>query len=274
MTWDRAIADYCGYLTAIGRSESTITLRRFQLQYVQQSLNLAPERITEADLLDWFARHDWQPETRRSYRSGVRGFFAWALSAGVVATDPAAAFPAIRVPKSAAKPTPEIIYRNAVQAAAPRTRLMLRLAAEAGLRRAEISRVHTRDLRESASGYELLIHGKGAHERVVPLSASLAALIAAGPAGHTLGERSHGWLFPSRKGGHIGATRVGTLCSAAMPDVWTVHKLRHRFATRAYQGSHDIRAVQRLLGHSNLAITERYTFTDDEAMRAAMMSAA
>jgi integrase len=53
-----------------------------------------------------------------------------------------------------------------------------------------------------------------------------------------------------------------------------MHKLRHRFATRAYRGSGNLRAVQVLLGHSSVATTERYTAVDDDLIRAAMMSAA
>ena len=66
-------------------------------------------------------------------------------------------------------------------AADPRVRLMLRLAAEARLRRAEIARVHTRDLTVGPCGAQLLVQdGK---LRVVPIGDDLAASIAAGPAG-------------------------------------------------------------------------------------------
>lgn len=150
---------------------------------------------------------------------------------------------------------------------------MLRLAAEAGLRRAEIARIHTRDLRHTASGAQLLVHGKGSRERVVPIAADIAELIALGAGGHTPGLGDKGWLFPSTKGGHLGPPRVGGLCAKALPGIWTVHQLRHRFATRAYRGTRNLRAVQELLGHSNLAITERYTAVDDDEMRAAMMAA-
>lgn len=55
--------------------------------------------------------------------------------------------------------------------------------------------------------------------------------------------------------------------------MWTLHKLRHRFASKAYRGTRNLRAVQELLGHANVAITERYTAVDDDEMRAAMMAA-
>jgi integrase/recombinase XerC len=58
-----------------------------------------------------------------------------------------------------------------------------------------------------------------------------------------------------------------------LPEPWTMHTLRHRFYSRAYRGSRNLRAVQVLMGHSSLATTERYLAVDDDEVRAAMMSA-
>ena len=49
-------------------------------------------------------------------------------------------------------------------------------------------------------------------------------------------------------------------------------RLRHRFATQAYNGTHDLRAVQQLLGHSRPETTARYTLTDDDALTAAVLA--
>ena len=203
----------------------------------------------------------------------MRGFFAWAHKNNRIDADPAVDIPQMKVPRAAAHPAPDTVYRQALLAADSRTALMLRLAAEVGLRRAEVAKVHTRDLRYSPNGAQLLVHGKGSRERVVPITADLAALVAAGAGGHTAGWGSQGWLFPSIRGGHVSPAWVGTVCSQVMPGVWTLHKLRHRFASKADRGTRNLRAVQELLGHSNVAITERYTAVDDDEMRAAMMAA-
>lgn len=160
--------------------------------------------------------------------------------------------------------------------AEPRVMIMLRLAAEAGLRRAEVARVHTRDLLDGIDGYQLVVHGKGGKDRIIPITDELAELIAAGPAGHSPALAAYGrdnWLFPGDDGGHLSPRWVGKLCAAAMPDGWTMHTLRHRFATLAFRGSQNIRAVQILLGHSNVGVTERYTAVDHSEVRAAMQSA-
>jgi integrase/recombinase XerC len=150
---------------------------------------------------------------------------------------------------------------------------MLRLAGEAGLRRAEVARIHYRDLIEGVDGAALLVHGKGGKKRVVPISESLAELLRRGAAGHTPGMPERAWLFPTGFGGHLTPDRVGRLVALALPGDYSMHTLRHRFATRAYRGTRNLRAVQVLLGHASIATTERYTAVDDAEIRAAMVAA-
>jgi len=225
--------------------------------------------------MQWFASQtQWRRETRRSYRNSVVSFFTWAHREGHLATNPAADLPSIKPDAPAPRPAPDRVWNMALLKAGPKVSLMLRLAAEAGLRRAEVAQVHTKDLREGFDGPQLLVHGKGNRERVVPITDELAELIGAGAAGHTPGERRDGWLFPGDDDGHLSARWVGRLCADAMPEGWTMHTLRHRFATRAYRGTRNLRAVQTLLGHANVGVTERYTAVDDGEVRAAMQAAA
>lgn len=235
-----------------------------------KSINLPLHQITDKELGDWFAAHpEWKPETRRSYRAGLRGFFAWALKRGHVTDDPALEIDPVSIPRAVANPAPEVVYQQALLSSSTRVQMMLRLAAEAGLRRGEISRVNIDDVRESRGGPELLVHGKGNHERMVPITSDIAALIVKTATG------AAGWLFPSRldPANHVTPEWVGISCARVLPGSWSLHKLRHRFATRAYRGTHDIRAVQELLGHSSVAITQRYVACDGDDMRAAMMAA-
>ncbi|MFA4084368.1 tyrosine-type recombinase/integrase [Mycobacteroides salmoniphilum] len=241
---------------------------------IARSLGVPPEGVTH-DLLEvWFAhqRH-WGQETRRGYRASATGFFGWAHEAGHLPINPSTKLPSVKAGPPTPKPAPDRIWKESLVAADKRTTVMLYLACEAGLRRGEVAQVHTDDLREGFSGYQLLVHGKGAKDRLIPISDEIAAMILAGPGGHTPGHGAHGFLFPGADGGHLSARWVGKLCAAAMPGVWTMHKLRHRFATRAYQRTRNLRALQQLLGHASVATTQIYTAVDDDEMRETMLAA-
>jgi integrase/recombinase XerC len=82
-----------------------------------------------------------------------------------------------------------------------------------------------------------------------------------------------GWLFPTGSGGHLTVHHVGGLVARVFPPGFTMHSLRHMFASRAYRGTRNLRAVQVLLGHQSIATTERYCAVDDSEIRAAMEAA-
>ena len=101
--------------------------------------------------------------------------------------------------------------------------------------------------------------------RVIPITNALAHEILA----------ADGFLFPGQIDGHLSAAYVSKLISRALPEGWTAHTLRHRFASRAYVGAgKDIRAVQELLGHASVATTQIYTAVEDDVMRQAVAFAA
>lgn len=81
-------------------------------------------------------------------------------------------------------------------------------------------------------------------------------------------------MFPAQIDGHMSAGYVTKLISRALPDGVTAHMLRHRFATVAYSGQKDLRAVQILLGHSSIATTQIYTEVPDDDLRLTAAAAA
>lgn len=268
--WGDAINHFLMMEISAGRPEATIKLRRDHLSHMARCIGCLPTEVTEQHVIGWFGQQIWKPETRRSYRTTVRAFFSYVHKAGVIATNPVIDLPRIKPDSPQPRPAPDHAWYIARVNADGRVDLMLKLAGEAGLRRAEVAKVHVRDLRDGPS---LLVHGKGAKERVVPITDELADLIARGAAGHTPGASPDGWLFPGETDGHLNPKRVGSLVSAALPDGWTMHTLRHRFATRAYRKTRNLRAVQMLLGHESIATTQRYLAVDDTEMREAMLGA-
>jgi integrase/recombinase XerC len=268
--WAQPIEDYLLTLAAGGQRQNTVKVRRAHLTTMARGLGCRPEAVTGEVLVGWFGRQThWAPETRKGYRFAARGFFSWAYRTGRVPVWVGDELQGVRVPKAVPRPASDDAWQAALTAADARSALMLRLAAEAGLRRAEVAQVHTRDLLDGPAGAALLVHGKGGKQRVVPIGDVLAALIRRGAAGHTPGAPTDGWLFPNDDGGHLTAEYVGELVTDLLPRGCTMHALRHRFATRAYRGTRNLRAVQQLLGHSSIATTERYTAVDDDEIRAA-----
>lgn len=272
--WARLIDDYLETQAAAGRPRTTLATRRGHLARMSRELDCSPEVVTATRLISWFGQQtQWKTETRRGYRNTLRSFYLWAYHVGRLQEDLSNALPKVRATKPSARPAPDIVWHTAIVSADARVRLMLRLAAEAGLRRAEVAQVRTDDLTDGLGGALLLVRGKGNKKRTIPITDELAAEIAKGPAGHTLAAPVCGWLFPGDEDGHLSPRWVGKLCSKALPGIWTLHTLRHRFSAKVYRGSRNLRALQVLLGHESVATTEIYTPVDDDEVRAAMKSA-
>lgn len=274
--WRPLVMGYLDWLAAIGRPRSTQNTRRSHLGRMTRALPANPFDTTPTDVSDWFSKQiHWGIETRRGYRNTVVGFFRWCWTEGRLPDDLGAQLPTVKAAAPAPRPAPDRVWAATCLASDhPRVTLMLRLAVEAGLRRAEVAQVSTDDLIDGFDGAQLIVHGKGNRQRLIPITDELADAIRAGAPGHTPGSVDTGWLFPGNEDGHLSARYVGKLCAQAMPGVWTMHSLRHRFATNAYRGTRNLRAVQMLLGHSSVAVTERYTAVDDREIRAAMEAAA
>lgn len=253
------------WMRAAGRPETTIGLRTYHVRRVMAEIEVSPWELTTEQLVDYLAASRWAPETRRSYRASLRGFYGWARATGRRSDSPADLIPPIRLPRALPRPAPEEVFSEALSKATDREQLMLLLAGHCGLRRGEIARAEAGDLERDLEGWSLRVRGKGGHVRMVPLPDDIARRIRACPAG---------WLFPSpNRAGHLTPAHVGVIVSRLLPGGWTCHTLRHRCATRAYAGTHDLRAVQELLGHAKPETTARYTLVPVDSVRTAMMAA-
>lgn len=261
MDWSGAINAWCRSLAAASRSRETIKLRRTQMRRVAAAMAVGPWEVTTADLLDWLGSQGWARDTLRSHRAALRSFYSWGVAAEHLTRSPAAGLPAIRPAQPRPRPTTDLTYLNAVEHARGWERLALRLGAEAGLRRAEISQVHGEDLIEDLTGWSLRVHGKGDKVRMVPLSDGLARAV------REACREGGGYAFPGRVNGHLSPGYLGKRVSALMPAGVSTHNLRHRFATRAYNVDRDVFAVQQLLGHASPETTRRYVQVADDRLR-------
>lgn len=206
--------------------------------------------------------------------SALRGFYAFLETEGLRPDNPSAALPrpAIR------RPLPRTLSHGDVDrlfaaigerlAQAPVNPHDLRLAAliellyGSGLRASELVSLPRNALRGDQPF--LILKGKGGRERLVPISDRARAAVAAWRA-HVPEERP--WLFPSGKG-HIGRVRLFQIVRALAAesglavDAISPHVLRHAFATHLLEGGADLRALQSMLGHADIATTQIYTHVD------------
>lgn len=265
--WEHTVTAYMRWLGASKQPPTTQKLRSYHLRRFACETGLQPAEVTEGALLDWLSRPGWSKATARSYRTTFRSFFRWAAKAGAVPVDVAADLPTISVAAGVPRPAAEeAVVHGIHHADDDRSRLMVRLAAEVGLRCREIALVQREDIGRDFDGYFLRVHGKGDKDRVVPLTDVLASRLL---------DHEPGFIFPGRVDGHLSAAYISKLVSRALPEGVTAHPLRHRFASVAYAGTGgDIRAVQELLGHASVATTQIYTKVPDGAKRRGVLAAA
>ncbi|NOZ41881.1 MAG: site-specific tyrosine recombinase XerD [Alphaproteobacteria bacterium] len=126
----------------------------------------------------------------------------------------------------------------------------------------------------------IYVRGKGNKERLVPLNENairalavyIGAMASQSVGGHSAAARK--WLFPSRGAtGHLTRHHVARILkqlageSAILPDHISPHMLRHAFATHLLAHGADLRAVQKMLGHSDITTTQIYTHVLEERLK-------
>ena len=272
--WERAVDGWVEWLTASGVSRHTIHTRRGHVRAVARLLDLRhPSDVSSAQLVGLYATQGWSLEHRRGMRTSLVQFYVHCMKQGWCEDNPAEGLPRIPESLGAPRPAPEWLWDELVASAGQRELLMVRLAGEVGLRRAEIAQVQRDDVIWDGAGWSLIVHGKGGKQRVVPVNDALARQLQKRPEWIPLGV-PHTFIFPSLDqwgnvvASHLSPDRVGRLISDLMPPGWSAHKLRHRYATRGYAGTRNLRAVQEALGHASVATTQRYTATSASELRA------
>lgn len=271
VSWAEVIDDYQVWMRAAALAEGTIKLKRYQLLRVAEVFPDGPWSVTADGVVSWIAAQRWGKASVASYRGMLSSFYRWAVITGRIPESPVAVLPAPPKPSLRPRPAPDRITKESLLSASPRTGLMIRLARRGGLRRGEIARAHSDDLigetvaedGEVLTEWWLTIYGKGGKWRSVLLDQETVDHWH-----HWLDGRT-GWVFPGAISGHLAPETVGRLVNRHLLGPWTAHTLRHRFGTSAYEGSHDLRAVQELLGHAKPETTMIYTDVGKDAKRAA-----
>ena len=213
-------------------------------------------------------RRGLSPKSLQRRLSACRSFFQWLLKHGRIAANPTAG---IRAPKAPRKlpqvlDVDEAVHLVELPTDAPlglRDRAMLELFYSSGLRLSELCALRWRDL-DLAEGLVSVL-GKGSKQRVVPVGSHAARALQAWRAeSNGAAEKP---VFPGRGGAPITprAVQIRLRQLAQRQGLFKrvhPHLLRHSFASHVLESSGDLRGVQELLGHADIATTQIYTHLD------------
>lgn len=233
-----------------------------------------PENISSKEILAWLKllrESGLSPRTTARKLSALRGFFRFLVEEYGLDSTPLAA---INNPRIGIH-LPEVLSISEVETlmeqpevnkpAGLRDRALLELTYACGLRASEAVGLKFNQL-DMEVGY-LRIFGKGNKERIVPVGKTaiewLNNYLKSGRS-KLLGKRASGFVFVGRAGMPLTRQRFWQLFntysnSAGIKSKVSPHVLRHSFATHLLEGGADLRAVQMLLGHSNISTTQIYT---------------
>ena len=213
--------------------------------------------------------------------ASLRRYFGWAVASGMIPADPSSTLQAPndpgRLPRVLSAAELDTLLDPPADSGAPavpawqrsRDDAVLELLYGSGVRVAELCGLSAGDVDLRAAA--MVVWGKGSRERRVPLSA---------PAVEAVGEwltcladapRSEGvtTLFVNTRGHPLTPRDVRRIIDRRSATPTHPHALRHSFATHLLDGGADLRAVQEMLGHRDVATTQRYTHVSRERLRAA-----
>ncbi|WP_421990464.1 tyrosine recombinase [Roseococcus sp.] len=274
-------------MMAAERGASPNTLLAYRADLVDALGFLGPDaaRADAEDLRAWLATlGGFSARTQARRLSSLRQFYRFLAREGLRTDDPTELLDSPKAPASLPKAMSEEDVSRLLEGA---SRLPVNQAAIAtaaiellyasGLRVTELVTLPAGTLH--AAEPLVTVRGKGAKERLVPISRR--AREAAQAAQESLTPRGKGratarkWLLPSRgANGHLTRQGVGLLLKQAAlaggldPAKVSPHVLRHSFATHLLSRGADLRALQMLLGHADIATTQIYTRVLEERLRA------
>lgn len=267
-------------MMAVERDASPHTLAAYarDLADAEAALPSGLLKADEAAVEAWYAdlgARGLSAATQARRRSAVRQFYRFALGEAWRTDDPSRRLDA---PKQG-RPLPKTLSRDEIArllaaaaardgAAGLRLVALVELAYASGLRVSELLALRVEAVRRDPAF--LIVRGKGGKERLAPLNTSARAAVRAWLVvrdGDRFGKAPDSpWLFPSPSArGSLTPRRFAQLLDQAAIDAGldptrvSPHVLRHAFATHLLEGGADLRVIQTLLGHADIATTQIYT---------------
>jgi integrase/recombinase XerD len=271
---DRALVDRFLDMMAAEAGSSRHTLDAYRNDLARTAESIGSLGSASSDDLSRLGAQwaELAPSTLARRSAALRRFFGFLVDDGLRSDDPSAALPRPRFER----PLPRILEADEIdrmfeaaeeravsgELAALRNLALLELLYGSGLRATELVSLPRGAVRPGQPF--LVVRGKGSKERLVPISSraetAVAKWLEAAPGGRP-------WLFPSGKT-HLSRVRLFQIVRAMAADAGispervSPHVLRHAFATHLLSGGADLRVLQSLLGHADIATTQIYTHVD------------
>lgn len=265
---DPLLMEWMLWQNAAKLSDNTINERIRVLAQFHAENPTGASTATPVDIIRWMAKHsEWSASTAATYHSYLRAWFHWLTIMDYRADNPMVKIASPRYPERVPRPISDTdLVALLCTPMHHRTRVMILLAALAALRVSEVARVRGEDIDVSAP--RMYVLGKGGSRKWVPLHPLLV------DAALTMPRR--GWWFPAnsrRPGDHVHPKSVSDIISQAMRRAGargTPHSLRHWTASSLLEEGADVRTIQEILRHRNIANTVLYTLVTDERRAAAI----
>lgn len=271
MTLKQGVRDFYFWQLSNGKSAGTSKLYRTLLEdFESRHPGIGLREITFPMVQDYlFQFKNSSPSTINGKKACLRSFFSWSCDAGFLEKNPARMLRAEKIiMKEASFMSKGEIdkFRDSISNA--RDQLLFELYLQTGCRLSEIQGLNIADVQDKDS---FQVIGKGRKVRQVYLNPSLTNLIK----NFVNGNSPDSPLFISRRGTRLSISRIQGMfqnfCEkAGIQGKFSVHSLRHTFATHLYDKSKDILLVSQLLGHSNIQTTTRYAHLGEDRKRQAV----
>jgi len=274
---------FLNYLTVEkGLSTNTLEayerdLRKFRHWLEQTGTSItAINRKDIAFFIDDLRDSGYKTSTLARYVASIRGFCKFLLMEHIIDEDPVENFSTPKgwkhIPKIMGfSEISDLLKRPAGKKLSLRDRAILEIIYSSGLRASEVSMIRLQDIHFEA-GF-LTVKGKGSKERVVPVSARTLATLKEyiETSRKELLKNSHSpYLFIARGGKPLTRQRLWQLVkfySSGLSIEISPHTLRHCFASHLLDGGADLRALQKMLGHSDISTTQIYTKVTPERLK-------
>ena len=256
-----------------GRSEKTLTSYASDLHLADDTISGGLMNATESDIQNYLSSLPDKASSVARKASALRGFYKFLMLEKIITTNPTANLELPKrnraLPKFLTTQEIELLISSAGDIRnSLRLRAMIELLYASGLRVSELCELPISGI----LGNKLLIHGKGAKERLVPMHD--AAIHALNKWLDARGDINSKYVFPTNsKSGHItrdGFFKILKKCAVLAgidPNRVSPHVLRHSFASHLLAGGANLRAIQTMLGHEDISTTQIYTQVMPEKLK-------